>query len=114
METILNIFYILVALLLIGIILIQQPKSGGASLFMGTGQSLLGTSARSFWTKFTTVLAVFFMIVCLILDVLPQGVSNQSSVTGIIQHEQREKALAAQKSVQSLPIQTKNKGPVSH
>ena len=65
MITLVTILFALTALLLIGVILIQQPKTSGG-LFAGTGQSLLGTSGKTFWTKFTTILAAVFMGLCLL------------------------------------------------
>jgi hypothetical protein len=46
MLTFFTVLLVLVALLLICVILIQEPKSTGGGLFSGTGQSLLGTSGR--------------------------------------------------------------------
>jgi protein translocase SecG subunit len=60
MATLLTVLQVVVALLLISVVLIQEPKSTGGGLFSGTGQSLLGTSGKTFWTKFTTSLAVVF------------------------------------------------------
>ena len=40
MSTLLTVLQVLVALLLICVVLIQEPKSTGGGLFSGTGQSL--------------------------------------------------------------------------
>lgn len=57
------IFYILVALALIGLVLLQDPKGGSAGVFGGGGggQSLFGaTGATSFIVKATRLVAVLF------------------------------------------------------
>lgn len=93
MSTIVTILFALNALLLIGVILIQQPKTAGG-LFSGTGQSLLGTSGKTFWTKFTTILAGTFMILCLLLSIMHRFEKGPSSVTDIIDKQQQQAAPA--------------------
>lgn len=100
MATFLTILFVLNALLLIGVVLIQQPKTS-AGLFSGTGQSLLGTSGKTFWTKFTTVLAVVFMAICVLLSILPGRSSDQSSVADQIEKQQQQQQAAAQQAQQA-------------
>jgi preprotein translocase subunit SecG len=100
MVTFVTILFVLTALVLIGVVLIQQPKTSGG-LFSGTGQSLLGTSGKTFWMKFTSVLAGVFMLLCLLLYYLPRHEGPQSSVAGIIEKQQQEQA--AQSSSQPAP-----------
>jgi preprotein translocase subunit SecG len=97
MHTFIMILFVFTAFLLIGVILIQQPKSAGGGLFAGTGQSLLGTSGKTFWTKFTTILAALFMLLCLGLSVLPRFEGQTSSVADTIE-KQQQAAQAAQGS----------------
>jgi preprotein translocase subunit SecG len=98
MLTFFTVLLVLVALLLICVILIQEPKSTGGGLFSGTGQSLLGTSGKTFWTKFTTVLAFVFFILCLGLAALP-GRRSGSSLADDIQKDQQRAAEAAAAAV---------------
>jgi preprotein translocase subunit SecG len=79
MTIVFTIVFVLTALLLIGVVLIQQPKTAGG-LFSGTGQSLLGTSGKSFWTKFTTILAGVFMALCLVMSFLNRTAQTSHSV----------------------------------
>jgi preprotein translocase subunit SecG len=95
MSTFITILFALTALLLIGVVLIQQPKTAGG-LFSGTGQSLLGTSGKTFWTKFTTILAAVFMGLCLLMSVFPRGEQSQSSVADMIEKQQQAAAAAQQ------------------
>jgi preprotein translocase subunit SecG len=99
MYTFIMILFVFTALLLIGVVLIQQPKSAGGGLFAGTGQSLLGTSGKTFWTKFTTILAALFMLLCLGLSVLPRLQGPSSSVADSIEKQQQ----AAQSASNPVP-----------
>jgi preprotein translocase subunit SecG len=89
MYTLVMFLFVLTAIILIAVILIQQPKSAGGGLFSGTGQSLLGTSGKTFWTKFTTILAALFMVLCLGLSVLPKLQGPTSSVADTIEKQQQ-------------------------
>lgn len=88
MSTVINALFILNALVLVGVVLIQQPKTSGG-LFSGTGQSLLGTSGKPFWTKTTIILASVFMLLCLLMVKFPAGQKTQSSVADIIEKQQQ-------------------------
>ena len=63
---------VLAALLLIGIILIQQSKSGGGLTAMGGGmtESVFGAAAGNVLTKGTVTLASIFLGITLILAVI--------------------------------------------
>lgn len=87
MSTVFTILFILVAVVLIAAILVQQPKTSGG-LFAGTGQSLLGTSGKTFWTKTTIAMAAVFMMICIVLSILPRY-ETPSSVTDIIAKQQQ-------------------------
>jgi len=99
MSAVFTILFVLTSVLLIAVVLIQQPKTAGG-LFSGTGQSLLGTSGKTFWTKTTVVIAAIFMALCLMLGVLPrwEQSNNSSAVTDLIQKQQ-----AAQAQAQNQP-----------
>jgi protein translocase SecG subunit len=87
MSIVLTVLFVFAALLLIGVILVQQPKTSGG-LFAGTGQSLLGTSGKTFWTKATIGLAAFVMLLCIVLSILPKY-EQPTSVTDIITKQQQ-------------------------
>lgn len=88
MTVIVTILFVLNALLLIGVVLVQQPKTAGG-LFSGTGQSLLGTSGKTFWTKFTTILAGTFMVLCILMSILHRFEKGPSSVTDLLDKQQQ-------------------------
>jgi protein translocase SecG subunit len=87
MSIVFTVLFVFAALLLIGVVLVQQPKTSGG-LFAGTGQSLLGTSGKTFWTKATIGLAAFFMLLCIVLSILPKY-EEPTSVTDIITKQQQ-------------------------
>ena len=88
MSAFITVLFVLTALLLIAVVLIQQPKTAGG-LFSGTGQSLLGTSGKTFWTKFTTIVAAVFMALCLLMAALPKFQKSSSSVADTIEKQQQ-------------------------
>ena len=102
MGIVVTILFVSTAILLIGVVLVQQPKTS-AGLFSGTGQSLLGTSGKSFWTKFTTILAGVFMVLCLIMSFITRS-QTPSSVTDLIEKQQQ----ATQPSGSTVPPSTQN------
>ena len=62
---------IIVALLLIGLVLIQQSKGGGfGGSFGGVGESVFGAHAGSHLTKLTVILTTSFFILTLLLAVI--------------------------------------------
>jgi preprotein translocase subunit SecG len=105
MTVLLTILFVITALLLIGVVLIQQPKTSGG-LFSGTGQSLLGTSGKTFWTKFTTILASVFMLLCLLLGLMPK--EGPKSLADVIEKQQQ----AAQPTI-SVPAVSSPVVPVA-
>lgn len=61
---------VLVALLLIGLILIQHSKGGLGSTFGGVGEAVFGARAGNHLTKMTVILTTLFFVLILILAVI--------------------------------------------
>jgi preprotein translocase subunit SecG len=62
---------IIVALMLIGLVLIQQSKGGGfGGSFAGVGESVFGAHAGSHLTKLTVILTTCFFVLTLLLTVI--------------------------------------------
>ncbi|MEO0084110.1 MAG: preprotein translocase subunit SecG [candidate division WOR-3 bacterium] len=60
--------HILVCIVLIAVVLFQQPQKGGiASVFGGSESIFGGGGAAPFMTKLTSALAVLFMITSIVL-----------------------------------------------
>jgi protein translocase SecG subunit len=96
MSIVVTILFVLTAFLLIGVVLVQQPKTAGG-LFSGTGQSLLGTSGKSFWTRFTVILAGVFMALCLVMSFVNRNPASNSVMDQ-----------ATQPSTSAAPASTQN------
>jgi preprotein translocase subunit SecG len=72
MIGVLVVVHVITALLLIFIVLMQSGKGDGISDIFGGGttQTIFGTSAGTFLTKVTTVLAVIFILTSLAFSVV--------------------------------------------
>lgn len=78
----LTVLVVINAVLLIGIILIQQSKVGGGLGAMGGGmtESVFGTGAGNILTKGTVILASIFLVVTLMLAILTGHRNRASSI----------------------------------
>lgn len=86
LTVILYALVVVVALLLIGLILIQPSKSGGlGATFGGIGESVFGAQAGSHLTKATVFLTAIFFLFTLFLATLIGHGANQanSSISGV-------------------------------
>jgi len=94
MLTVIAFLHILVCIMLIAMVLLQDPKSGGAGGVFGGGggtSSLLGTTgAVTFLTRLTRYLAIVFGVTCLILTLLsrPDTGSVVDGVAAPLAHPQ--------------------------
>ncbi|MBU8902199.1 MAG: preprotein translocase subunit SecG [Victivallales bacterium] len=86
---------IIVALLLIGLVLIQQSKGGGfGGSFGGVGESVFGAHAGSHLTKLTVILTTSFFVLTLLLAV-------------IVGHRSRGRSIVESEDVKSIAITKK-------
>jgi len=110
MTVFLVVLQILIAIVLIGIILIQQGKGAdmGASFGGGSSQTLFGArGSATFLSRATAVLATLFFATSLGLAYLSSHPQSERSVTEIVRP-----AEPAQPAPQSLP--TVPKAPSGH
>ncbi len=72
------ILFVVLAILLCFVILIQESKSLGLGASFGgdPGDSVFGTSTAAVLKKFTAYLAVIFMISCVLLSLWTSGMSS--------------------------------------
>ncbi len=80
METLLLIVHIILAILLIGSVLLQK-SDGGALGIGGNSDNLMSSrSAGNFLTKFTSVLALLFIITSISLTLINKKDTSQKSI----------------------------------
>ena len=82
MYEVLIVIYLIVALAIIGLVLIQQGKGAdmGASFGSGASGSVFGSSgAGSFLTRSTGILATVFFVISLLLGSITAERSNKTS-----------------------------------
>lgn len=73
MFTFLLIFHIFVCVILIFIVLLQQPQKGGMSLIFGGGESIFGGGGVSpFMIKITSAIAALLLITSISLFLISQ------------------------------------------
>ena len=103
MSVLTVIFYvvlIVIALLLIGLILIQPSKSGGmGAAFGGIGESVFGGKAGSHLTKTTVVMtAIFFVVALGLAALIGHGLNRDASLTDAAKASEKKNAVAAAKA----------------
>jgi preprotein translocase subunit SecG len=111
MFEILIVVYVIVALALIGLILIQQGKGAdmGASFGAGASATLFGSSgAGNFLTKTTTILATLFFVISIFLgSITANSVKQEDEWTDLaapVQATSTEQAAPAT----DLPVENKD------
>ncbi len=99
METLLLVIHITLAILLIGSVLLQK-SDGGALGIGGNSDNLMSSrSAGNFLTKFTTVLALLFIITSISLTLINKKDNSQKSIIDKI--EQLDKNSSSQPKIPS-------------
>ncbi len=96
---------VVVALLLIGLILIQPSKSGGlGAAFGGIGESVFGAQVGSHLTKVTVFLtALFFVLTLLLATLIGHGANRSGAYAGVDAALRR--AAAAEDAYSSSPAE---------
>ena len=85
MDTIINVIHVIAALSLILTVLLQAGKGAamGSGLGAGSSQTMFGSSgAGNFLTKFTTGIAILFMVTSLTLAVFSTKKKSSSLIQG--------------------------------
>ena len=86
LVTLLTIFDVLIALLIIALVLVQQSKSGGGlgTTFGGGGSdSLFGAHASTHLSRLTVVFATIFLVVTLALAIISSQRAKYSNLSDI-------------------------------
>jgi len=87
MENFLLILNIILAILLIGIILLQKSEGGALGLGVSQDSFISSRSASSFLTKSTAIIAAFFIITSISLTVMSKDKFSSTSVLEKIEEE---------------------------
>lgn len=80
MENVVLTIHLILALLLIGIVLLQRSEGGGLGMGGGGGGAISGRAAATALGKITWVLATGFIITSITLTILAASSSNGRSV----------------------------------
>jgi len=87
-ENIILTIHIILAILLIGSVLMQKSEGGALGIGSGSDSLMSSRSAGSFLTKFTTVLAVLFIITSISLTAIHREDSKNTSVLDKIEKKE--------------------------
>ena len=110
---------VLIAVLLIGLVLVQPSKGGGfGSAFGGIGESVFGTQVMGQLSKLTVILLTLFFVLTLALAVMTGHRSKGDAVSGSVLLQQAAaapavKADTAKKDVAPAPVKKMETKPAS-
>jgi len=88
MENFILIVDIIIAILLIGVILLQKSEGGALGLGVSQDNFVSSRSASSFLTKATTILATLFIITSISLTIMSR---DELSTTSVLEKVEEEK-----------------------
>ena len=88
MENIILVFNIILAILLVGIILIQKSEGGALGLGVSQDSFISSRSASGFLTKATAVIATLFIITSISLTIMSKEEFSSSSVLEKIEEKE--------------------------
>ena len=88
MENLILILNIILAILLIGVILLQRSEGGALGLGISQDNFVSSRSASSFLTKTTAILATLFIITSISLTVISK---EEFSTTSVLEKVEEEK-----------------------
>ena len=87
MENLLLVLNIILAILLVGIILLQKSEGGALGLGVSQDSFISSRSASSFLTKSTAIIATLFIITSISLTIMSKDKFSNSSVLEKIEDE---------------------------
>ena len=88
MENIILVFNVVLAILLVGIILIQKSEGGALGLGVSQDSFISSRSAGGFLTKATAVIATLFIITSISLTIMSKKEFSSSSVLEKIEEKE--------------------------
>ena len=87
MENFILILNIILAILLIGVILLQRSEGGALGLGVSQDNFISSRSAGSFLTKATAIIATLFIITSISLTIISKEESSSKSVLEKVEEE---------------------------
>ena len=87
MENFILVIDIILALLLIGLVLLQKSEGGALGLGASQDSFVSSRSASNFLTKATTVIATLFIITSISLTIISKQKISTTSVLEIVEEE---------------------------
>ncbi len=90
MENFILILNIILAILLIGVILLQRSEGGALGLGVSQDNFISSRSAGSFLTKTTAIIAALFIITSISLTIISKEEFSSTSVLEKVEKEEKE------------------------
>ena len=87
MENLILILNIIIAILLIGVILLQRSEGGALGLGISQDNFISSRSAGSFLTKATAIIATLFIITSISLTIISKDEFSSTSVLEKVEEE---------------------------
>ena len=88
MENIIMLFNIILAVLLVGLILLQKSEGGALGLGVSQDSFVSSRSASNFLSKTTGIIATIFIITSILMTVLSQKEISRTSVLEEVEEKQ--------------------------
>ena len=90
MENFILVINIILAILLIGVILLQRSEGGALGLGVSQDNFVSSRSASSFLTKSTAIIAALFIITSISLTIMSKEEFSNTSVLEKVEDEEKE------------------------
>ena len=87
MENLILILNIILAILLVGVILLQRSEGGALGLGVSQDSFITSRSAGSFLTKVTAIIATLFIITSILLTIISKEELSSTSVLEKVEEE---------------------------
>ena len=87
MENFILVLNIILAVLLIGVILVQRSEGGALGLGVSQDNFISSRSASSFLTKTTAIIATLFIITSIVLTIISKEEISSTSVLEKVEEE---------------------------
>ncbi len=107
MQTLIVVVHVITAIVIVGLVLLQQGKGAdaGASFGAGASQTVFGASGSgSFLVRATTIAAVIFFVTSLSLAIFARNNAGAGTTTGlpIVDQQLLEETISTQSDVPEL------------